>query len=56
MEGAKWVQECASTQPQTTWEFQYSPESFTGTELDFAIDVVDAMEMRSGDRGTARPW
>ena len=43
VEGAKWVEECASTQPQTTWEFQYSPESFTGTELDFAIDVVDAV-------------
>jgi 2-isopropylmalate synthase len=43
VEGAKWVEECASRQPQTTWEFQYSPESFTGTELDFAIDVVDAV-------------
>jgi 2-isopropylmalate synthase len=41
--GATWVKECASTQPQTTWEFQYSPESFTGTELEFAIEVVNAV-------------
>jgi 2-isopropylmalate synthase len=43
VKGAIWVKECASTQPETTWEFQYSPESFTGTELDFAIEVVDAV-------------
>ncbi|MAJ61219.1 MAG: 2-isopropylmalate synthase [bacterium TMED88] len=28
---------------QTGVTFQYSPESFTGTELDFAIEVVDAV-------------
>ena len=25
------------------WMFQYSPESFTGTELDFAVEICDAV-------------
>ena len=32
-----------ATQPETEWTFQYSPESFTGTELDFAKEVCDAV-------------
>ena len=27
----------------TEWVFQYSPESFTGTELDFAVEICDAV-------------
>jgi 2-isopropylmalate synthase len=30
-------------QPQTQWFFEYSPESFTGTELDFAVEICDAV-------------
>ena len=30
-------------QPDTEWTFQYSPESFTGTELDYAKEVCDAV-------------
>jgi 2-isopropylmalate synthase len=41
--GAKTVQHYAEQQPETEWVFQYSPESFTGTELDFAVEVVDAV-------------
>lgn len=41
--GAKTVQHYAKQQPETEWVFQYSPESFTGTELDFAVDVVNAV-------------
>ncbi|WP_116368442.1 2-isopropylmalate synthase [Parahaliea mediterranea] len=41
--GAKLVQECAARYPQTEWVFEYSPESFTGTELDFAVEVCDAV-------------
>lgn len=41
--GAKTVQYYARQQPETEWVFQYSPESFTGTELDFAVEVVDAV-------------
>jgi 2-isopropylmalate synthase len=39
--GAEWVLACARQQPDTRWEFEYSPESFTGTELDFAAEVVN---------------
>lgn len=41
--GAKTVQHYALQQPETEWVFQYSPESFTGTEVDFAVEVVDAV-------------
>ena len=43
VEGAKMVREGALAQPETDWIFEYSPESFTGTELDFAVDVVNAV-------------
>ena len=43
VEGAKEVKRCAAAQPDTEWIFQYSPESFTGTEVDFAVDVCDAV-------------
>jgi 2-isopropylmalate synthase len=33
----------ALAQPDTDWTFEYSPESFTGTELDFAVEVCDAV-------------
>jgi 2-isopropylmalate synthase len=41
--GAKDVLDCASQHPDSDWRFQYSPESFTGTELDFAVEVCDAV-------------
>jgi len=41
--GAKWVRDYAAKQPDTEWQFQYSPESFTNTELDYAIEVCDAV-------------
>ena len=37
------VREHALKQPDTDWTFEYSPESFTGTELDFAVEVCDAV-------------
>ena len=43
VQGAKEVKRCAAAQPDTGWIFQYSPESFTGTEVDFAVDVCDAV-------------
>ena len=43
VEGAETVKRFADESPSTEWVFQYSPESFTGTELDFAIDVVNAV-------------
>jgi len=41
--GATWVKENAAKQPETQWQFQYSPESFTGTEIDYAVEVCDAV-------------
>ncbi|MFV8836328.1 2-isopropylmalate synthase [Aquisalimonas sp. APHAB1-3] len=43
VEGAKQVQALAAQQPETRWLFQYSPESFTQTELDYALEIVDAV-------------
>jgi len=42
--GAKWVGEyAASHESQTKFQFEYSPESFTGTEIDYAIEVCEAV-------------
>ncbi len=43
VEGAKLIAQCAAAQPDTEWVFQYSPESFTGTELDYAVEMCDAV-------------
>ncbi|MCD8512468.1 MAG: 2-isopropylmalate synthase [Nitrincola sp.] len=43
VQGARWVREYSERYPQTDWAFQYSPESFTGTELDYAVEVCDAV-------------
>lgn len=42
-DGAKVVRELAQKQTDTEWVFQYSPESFTGTELDYALEVCEAV-------------
>jgi 2-isopropylmalate synthase len=41
--GAAAVREHALRERGTEWVFQYSPESFTGTELDFAVEICDAV-------------
>src|SRR6266852_6441378 len=41
--GAESVREHALRNRDTEWVFQYSPESFTGTELDFAVEICDAV-------------
>jgi 2-isopropylmalate synthase len=43
VDAAEIVRDCAARQPETEWTFQYSPESFTGTELDFAVEICDAV-------------
>jgi len=43
VKGAQCVKEHAAKHPETEWVFQYSPESFTGTEIDYAVEVVDAV-------------
>jgi 2-isopropylmalate synthase len=41
--GARSVIECAAKYTETEWAFEYSPESFTGTELDYAVEVCEAV-------------
>jgi 2-isopropylmalate synthase len=43
VEGARLCQELAATVPDTDITFEYSPESFTGTELDYALEICDAV-------------
>ena len=42
-DGANLVRKLALENKGTDWIFEYSPESFTGTELDFAADVCDSV-------------
>jgi len=43
IDGAKYVAECAAKHTDTQWRFEYSPESFTGTELDYALEVCESV-------------
>ena len=42
-DGALLVKTLALASPETKWSFEYSPESFTGTELDYAAEVCNAV-------------
>ena len=41
VDGALKIKALAEQNPDTDWSFEYSPESFTGTELDYAAEVCD---------------
>lgn len=43
VQGAEWVKREASRYPETAWQFQYSPESFTTTEMDYAVEICEAV-------------
>ena len=43
VKGTQCVKALAQANPETQWTLQYSPESFTGTELDFAVEICDAV-------------
>ncbi|WP_270166866.1 2-isopropylmalate synthase [Paenibacillus sp. SYP-B4298] len=40
--GAKLLKQCAE-ETEGNFQFQYSPESFTGTEIDFALEVCNSV-------------
>lgn len=40
---AKIVRDHINAAPETDWQIEYSPESFTGTEMDFAIEICEAV-------------
>jgi 2-isopropylmalate synthase len=41
--GARQLKEVAARHPGIDWTFEYSPESFSGTETDYAVDVCNAV-------------
>jgi 2-isopropylmalate synthase len=43
IKGARWIQEEAALYPETAFRYEYSPESFTGTEMDFALEICEAV-------------
>ena len=43
IDGAKDVKKYSEDYPDTDWTFEYSPESFTGTELPYAVEVCNAV-------------
>ena len=40
---ARLIRRLAEEYPETEWTYEFSPESFTGTELDFALDICSAV-------------
>lgn len=47
IDGTRWVKECTAKFPGKII-LEYSPESFTGTELDFALDICTAVQREWG--------
>ncbi|RXZ42453.1 2-isopropylmalate synthase [Crenobacter cavernae] len=41
--GAQKMKALADANPGTEWVFEYSPETFSAAEIDFALEVVDAV-------------
>lgn len=41
--GASLIKQMTAEFQETRWTFQYSPESFTGTETDYALEVCEAV-------------
>ena len=41
LQGARWCVEAEASVPETTVYYEYSPESYTGTELEFAAEVCN---------------
>jgi len=43
VKGTQLIKELVAQHPQTRWGLEYSPESFSTTELDFSKQIVDAV-------------
>jgi len=41
LQGARWCVEAEATIPDTQIRYEYSPESYTGTELEYAVEVCN---------------
>ena len=54
IDGATMLRDKAKHYPDTQWVFEYSPESFSQTETDYAVEVCDAVcEIWRPDTGQA---
>jgi 2-isopropylmalate synthase len=42
-QSTRWVKELTAKFPETDWVYQYSPEAFSSTEVEFAKEVCDAV-------------
>ncbi|KJZ06615.1 MULTISPECIES: 2-isopropylmalate synthase [unclassified Halomonas] len=42
------IRDLMKAAPETNWTFQYSPELFTTTEMDFAVEIVNAVRETFG--------
>ena len=52
--GTKLIRELADARPETEWVLEYSPESFTGTEMDYAVRICDAVVATWGPKAGER--
>ncbi|EMD82170.1 2-isopropylmalate synthase [Pacificimonas flava] len=43
VEGAMMLRDNAAARPGTDWQFEYSPETFSTAELDFSLEVCEAV-------------
>lgn len=43
VQGTQWVKELTASAPEVDWTYQYSPEVFSSTEVEFAKEVCDAV-------------
>jgi 2-isopropylmalate synthase len=43
VQGARLLKEEEQKYPETAFRYEYSPESFTGTELEFALEICEAV-------------
>ncbi len=43
VDAATLIRELAALAPDTEWDFEYSPEAFSATEQDFALEVCEAV-------------
>ena len=43
LQGTRWCKELTAQAPEVDWTFQYSPEVFSSTEIEFVKEVADAV-------------
>jgi 2-isopropylmalate synthase len=48
VDAVKLIKKLAAAQPETEWILEYSPETFSATELDFALEICDAVTLAWG--------